>query len=156
MSPSGETKDALHPPSETMAPIGKPVRSAKAFGSPAYPSAWRRDSRAGICCGIHIPSSPRRERAGVRVKAPSNRAGARFDFKGSPPCRGRVLLREPGRSQYPYYRSSEVSVLAVSVFLALVVLLLRLVSPREIPSLLDTRLLGLFFVLILAVECARL
>ena len=40
--------------------------------------------------------------------------------------------------------------------LAALVLLFQVVSPREIPALLDTRLLSLFVVLILAVECARL
>ena len=35
ISPSGETNEALQPPSDTMAPIGKPVRSAKVPGSTA-------------------------------------------------------------------------------------------------------------------------
>ncbi len=57
------------------------------------------------------------------------------------------------RGRTPYYLRS---VLPLSIALAVLVLVLRLVPPREIPSLLDIRLLGLFFVLILAAECARL
>ena len=48
------------------------------------------------------------------------------------------------------------SVLPVAAVLAAMVLLFHVVSPREVPALLDTRLLSLFIVLILAVECARL
>src|ERR1035441_10555711 len=59
MSPSGETNDALQPPRDTIAPIGWPVRSAKACGSPQKPIALRRSASCGICCGIHMPSSPR-------------------------------------------------------------------------------------------------
>lgn len=46
-------------------------------------------------------------------------------------------------------------VLGVSAALAAAVLLLRLVSPAEVPGLLDLRLLELFAVLIVAVACAR-
>jgi len=56
MSPSGETKEALQPPSETTAPIGSPVRSAKRFGSIFSPSFCSSGPSCGICCGIHIPS----------------------------------------------------------------------------------------------------
>ena len=46
--------------------------------------------------------------------------------------------------------------LFVSISLALLALALGTVGAREIPSLLDLRLLELFFVLILAAECARI
>ncbi len=57
ISPSGETNDAVQPPSDTTAPIGCPVRSANALGSPLNPSAFSWAESAGICCGIHMPSS---------------------------------------------------------------------------------------------------
>ena len=38
--PSGETNEAVQPPSETIAPMGWPVRSAKAAGSPSKPIAF--------------------------------------------------------------------------------------------------------------------
>jgi Na+/H+ antiporter NhaD/arsenite permease-like protein len=46
--------------------------------------------------------------------------------------------------------------LAVSILLALVAVVFGAVRPREIPALLDLRLLELLFVLILAAECARI
>lgn len=45
--------------------------------------------------------------------------------------------------------------LAASLTLAGIALAFRLVSPREVPSLLDLHLLSLFLVLIVAVECAK-
>lgn len=57
----------------------------------------------------------------------------------------------PSRQAPSYHRD----VLVVSLALGVLALLLRWVSPREVPGLLDLRLLGLFFVLILAVECAE-
>lgn len=46
--PVGETKEALHPPSETTAPIGRPARSAKTAGrrrnQGPKPVAQRRDA----------------------------------------------------------------------------------------------------------------
>src|SRR6185503_10216651 len=56
-SPSGETKEAVQLPSETIAPIGWPVRSANAWGSPSKPSARSLSASAGTCWGIHMPSS---------------------------------------------------------------------------------------------------
>ncbi len=55
--PSGDTKDAVQPPRDTMAPIGWPVRSANDFGSPVNPRARSFAASAGICWGIHMPSS---------------------------------------------------------------------------------------------------
>src|SRR5512141_170087 len=68
MRPSGETNDALQPPRDTIAPMGWPVRSAKACGSPRKPIVLRRSASCGICCGIHMPSSARAE-AGRRQMA---------------------------------------------------------------------------------------
>src|SRR5664279_3500842 len=59
MSPSGDTKEALQPPKDTIAPIGWPVRSANAWGSPRKPIVLSRSANCGICCGIHMPSSAR-------------------------------------------------------------------------------------------------
>src|SRR5260221_10531796 len=70
MRPSGDTNDALQPPSETIAPIGWPVRSANAFGSPEKPMVLSFGARSGICCGIHMPSS---ERAGKATRKPRQR-----------------------------------------------------------------------------------
>ena len=63
MSPSGDTKDAVQPPSETIAPMGCPERSAKAFGSPWNPRDLSLAAISGICCGIHMPSSASRPAA---------------------------------------------------------------------------------------------
>src|SRR5450759_2547307 len=68
MSPSGDRKEALHPPSDTIAPMGWPVRSAKACGSPRKPIALRRSASCGICCGIHMPSSEAACKAAKRVR----------------------------------------------------------------------------------------
>jgi hypothetical protein len=74
MRPSGETNEALHPPSDTIAPMGWPVRSAKAFGSPRKPMAFSLGARSGICCGIHMPSS---EAAGEAARMARTREGKR-------------------------------------------------------------------------------
>ena len=57
MSPSGDTNEALQPPSEITAPIGSPVRSAKRCASIFSPSFCSSGASCGICCGIHIPSA---------------------------------------------------------------------------------------------------
>jgi len=58
------------------------------------------------------------------------------------------------RASAPWNLSSR-PVLRVSLLLAAAVLVLQLVSPREVPALLDLKLLEMFVVLIVAVECAR-
>ena len=74
MRPSGETKDALQPPSDTIAPIGWPVSSAKRFASPSKPSSARRGARSGSCCGIHMPSPARAGAASASVSRAARRA----------------------------------------------------------------------------------
>lgn len=64
---------------------------------------------------------------------------------------GRSYAPGPGRVAGPY----DPWVLRVSAALCALVLVVRLVSPAEVPGLLDLRLLELFVVLIVAVECAR-
>ena len=85
MRPSGETNEAVQPPRETIAPMGWPVRSAKAAGSPSKPMAFSFWARSGICCGIHIPSSA------ARGSEATTRAAARKKSEG------RVFMESPGQ-----------------------------------------------------------
>src|SRR5690606_27166869 len=43
-------------PSETTAPIGSPVRSARSSGSSLSPAFFRVFEISGSCCGTHMPS----------------------------------------------------------------------------------------------------
>ena len=74
-SPSGETKLAVQPPSDTTADSGGLVTSASWAGSPLKPTACSWAASCGSCEGIHMPSSawaapPARviARAAVRVR----------------------------------------------------------------------------------------
>src|SRR5688500_14777916 len=100
--PSGDTNAALQPPSETIAFMGKPVRSANAEGSSRRPR-WRSSgARAGICCGIHIPGSAEAGPSSIAVRAVESArvtSGRRIEGR----CRrflmaGRILRARFGRS----------------------------------------------------------
>ena len=75
--PSGETNEAVQPPSDTIAPIGCPVRSAKAEGSPWKPLSRSCAARSGICWGIHMPSSAAR---GTAIAKAASTASIRRGF----------------------------------------------------------------------------
>src|ERR1019366_1121973 len=80
MSPSGDTNEAVQPPSDTIAPIGCPERSANAFASPLNPKALSLAAISGICCGIHMPSSASRPAA--NSETPSTTTDALAIFNG--------------------------------------------------------------------------
>src|ERR1017187_9480302 len=80
MSPSGDTNEAVQPPSDTIAPIGCPERSANAFASPLNPKPLSLAAISGICCGIHMPSSANRPAA--NSETPSTTTDALAIFNG--------------------------------------------------------------------------
>src|SRR5690606_6557813 len=57
--PWGDTKLAVHPPRETTAPIGCPVRSASCPGGSSSPASCSGPAISGSCCGTHMPSPAR-------------------------------------------------------------------------------------------------
>ena len=108
--PSGDTNEALQPPSETIAPIGWPVRSAKACGSPVNPIAVRREASCGICWGIHMPSSASAV-ADRSTEAHARAMRTRRTFTGFSSQVGIEIARLPARKALDYATPNDAAAL---------------------------------------------